>query len=96
MSKLKIATKDWGRWKNFRDSFFSSVPDEELGVCAVCGRPAGAFCKPLHDKPTLRCDACWEVERRLESYLHDGGHEARIFVGRALTAATHDACSKKT
>jgi hypothetical protein len=80
-------TKDWGRWKNWRDSFFSSVSDDDLGQCKVCGRPAGAHCKQLHDRPTLRCDPCWEVESRLADYLKDGGEKARIFVGLALNEA---------
>jgi hypothetical protein len=88
--------KKWGKWKNLRDAHYALVPDEELGQCKVCGRPAGAYCKPLHDRPTLRCDACWEVEHRLESYLHDGGDKARIFVGLALNAAHTEAVNGRT
>jgi hypothetical protein len=44
--------------------------------CTTCGK----------DTPMLGtrlCDACWEVEHRLDAYLRDGGERAVAFV-RAL------------
>lgn len=36
---------------------------------------------------TKLCDACWEVEHRLDSYLSVGGAEAIAFVEAALARA---------
>ena len=60
----------------------SSVP------CKTCGTPT-------HMKGTQLCDPCWEVERRLENYLHRGGTNAREFVASALAQAATEAWTKR-
>jgi hypothetical protein len=45
--------------------------------CAVCKAPTQA-------RIAKRCDACWEVEHRLVSYLLDGGKAAKRFVIETL------------
>jgi hypothetical protein len=44
--------------------------------CESCGGRAAPDC--------ARCDNCWEVERRLASFLRSGGERARQFVIEAL------------
>ena len=47
--------------------------------CATCGRPGEA--------QDARCDACWEVEWNLGSYLDRGGAKAIEFVAKKLGEA---------
>lgn len=49
-------------------------------LCETCGRPTAMT-------STKRCDACYEVELRLASYLREGGEKARAFVDVELSAA---------
>jgi hypothetical protein len=71
------APRDWGRWRDYRAMQFSALSDAQLAACATCGRPT--------DKTsTKRCDGCWEVEHRLDSYLRDGGLAARSVLVSAL------------
>lgn len=53
-------------------------------ACGTCGQ------KP---EEAVRCDACWELESRLASYLTRGGSKAMIFVQKKLgeAATAHDA-----
>lgn len=45
--------------------------------CQTCGEPASL--------PGARfCNACWEVQSRLETYLRRGGSKARKFVHTAM------------
>jgi len=87
--------KDWGRWANWRSSFLSNTPDEELVTCGCCGRPVidhffhtrGG--RPENPPRDYRCDACWEVEHRLAAYLQDGGGKAVAFVTEALAECNY-------
>jgi hypothetical protein len=55
--------------------------------CGTCGTPA-----PYSDK----CDNCWEVERRLFSYLREGGSKAKAFVTEELAnAGKSTPCAKR-
>lgn len=58
---------------------------EALGIeyahCTMCR-------SVTHNIGSKKCDGCWEVERRLASYLRDGGADARKFVETALGSPT--------
>ena len=73
---------------------------EELTVgCQYCGkivqinpphRCPSMFCVTCglrKREEAIHCDACWEVESRLSSYLARGGGKAFTFVARALADA---------
>jgi hypothetical protein len=51
-----------------------------LNPCTTCLQPVNIDGAKL-------CDACWEVEYRLDSYLHRGQARARQFVAHALGEA---------
>jgi hypothetical protein len=59
---------------------FESLTDDELCPCATCGRPT-------NKTTTKRCDGCWEVEHRLDSYIRDGGDRAIVLLLDALVRA---------
>lgn len=76
----RSAPRDWGKWRDYRAMYFSSLSDTELVPCETCGRPT--------DKTdTKLCDGCWEVERRLYGYLADGGRAAARVLITALMVA---------
>lgn len=54
------------------------------GKCATCGQ-AAAF------PEAEECTNCWEVERRLDMYLRDGGDKAAGFVALAVAASSEAA-----
>jgi hypothetical protein len=53
------------------------------GTCGeVCGHTLG---RPITG--TERCNRCWEVESRLESYVRGGGRSAALEMLRAIDDA---------
>jgi hypothetical protein len=52
--------KDWGQWANWRSSFLSNTPDEELVTCGCCGRPViDHYARGVHPENAphnYRCD----------------------------------------
>jgi hypothetical protein len=77
--------KDWGRWRDYRAMQFASIDDHSLAPCVTCGRPYSVGPYPIKRiLDDVRCDACWEVEQRLATYLRDGGAKAHDFVLTAL------------
>lgn len=53
--------------------------DDDDVSCETCGQ-AGL-------SGTKRCNNCWEVEKRLATYVTDGGDLARAFVTDTLIAS---------
>jgi|GEM_PF-3444111 len=74
--------RDWGKWRDYRATF-SDRSDAELVACGTCGRP----CDKVGSKHP-RCDGCWEVEHRLDSYLRDGGDAAAAVLIDALSGTS--------
>lgn len=50
-----------------------------MATCKTCG-DAG-------EEGTGLCNGCWEVQRRLPSYLRDGGEKAILIVEEELALA---------
>lgn len=68
-----LRPEDIARWE-------SLIRYGQAALCRFCKRPAFAYANPAE----TRCDACWEVVRRLEDFLRDGGEAAREVVESAL------------
>jgi hypothetical protein len=52
-------------------------PRQTTVPCKTCGKPTAMT-------GTKLCDGCWEVESRLESYVRNGGDNAKAILERAI------------